>query len=286
MPNKFSKADEGKRIRIIDTLGASWILKDGVYTIKKVITSELVRFYETDEPWSCSSRGPSFEILKEQELKKGDKIIIINDTQSFKKETEKEIIDFIDNDKDKILVEGLLPGGWLKSVNVIKLIDYKTLRVKSIMELLQQFEDKYVTLAGILKEVAKYDIFGKRLEELEIKQTGSKITLIINKKEIILKEGVLIDASIPIPNLTLEIYNRKDIVKIYGADNPIIDQMKNILGKQLDFNFSQIMKFLNCCQAKGYITIESIKVPTGFIKVAKKLEIKNEQNEKNLTILF
>lgn len=79
----------------------------------------------------------------------GSKIVLINPTNSFSSGTTLEVIEFLDGDPNKIIVKGLLPGGWIKTNSVKRIM--KKLRNKTLLEIIIDSPhpvDDYYSLEG------------------------------------------------------------------------------------------------------------------------------------------
>lgn len=132
----FRKSDIGRKIKIINSRGSGTLITGKIYTIKAFLNKTAITTEQFPaNKWVCADKD-DFEFINEiSNLKVGDKILITRDTQSLKQGDKKEILSFLNDDPNKIIVEGIIPGGWLKSSFVSKLVDLSEFRFKTFSEL-------------------------------------------------------------------------------------------------------------------------------------------------------
>jgi hypothetical protein len=103
----------------------------------------------------------------------GDFVIVLEKTTTLKQGDEKQIIDFLCGDKNKIVLDGIIPGGWIEPRKLVKKIDISNLRIKKAIELVKQKGICFYAEMYLNQSVK--DILGKDLSELEIRQIGKRL---------------------------------------------------------------------------------------------------------------
>lgn len=115
----------------------------------------------------------NFEILSDviefSGMNIGEEATINRNTNSFKMGQKIIIKDFLNGDPDKILTDGVTPGGWIKSSDLIRRIDAKKYRLKTYLECCFDFGMDWWKSRLIDKYV--FTKLGMNLAELEYKLT-------------------------------------------------------------------------------------------------------------------
>lgn len=112
-------------------------------------------------------------IPENSEINIGDTVIVIKPTTSLEDGAERVVLDFLCDDKNKIVVEGVIPGGWLDATKVVKKINISKLRIKKVIEII---EERGLCFPNhiIFHEHMK-SITGKNLSDLSTYQRGKNI---------------------------------------------------------------------------------------------------------------
>jgi hypothetical protein len=168
----FKKSDEKRKIIILDTKGADWLTVGQTCEILEVLNPEQVRLKDggANKTWVIRSNDIySYEFVTETPVEIGDEIFLLKNTQSLKEGEIKKITGFVNNDKSKILVEGILPGGWINICNVTILKNPENFRFRTLGELM--FNNGGVRCWGIIpnmnEKVFKSIPFGKPLKDVK-----------------------------------------------------------------------------------------------------------------------
>lgn len=151
----------------------------------KEVNEHLCRFKVLDYPFTVVlSKEDEWSFLedKNNDLKIGDVIIITQETNCMKVNTEKQITGFVCDDPDKIIVEGIFPGGWISKSKITRKILIEELRLATILELVYE----HGTLRNAVeKKSPKWLIekSGTPLSELEVHQKGANLYYKNNGKD-------------------------------------------------------------------------------------------------------
>jgi hypothetical protein len=108
--------------------------------------------------WDIIPKSINFDIDE------GDKVIILKKTNTHVPGDEAQILGFVEGDKNRIIIDGIFPGGWISRVNVKKKIDPSQYRLLTLDELV------YMTTFDFVIQSSHYslDQLGKPLSEIEI----------------------------------------------------------------------------------------------------------------------
>lgn len=162
----FKKSDEGKEIIIKNTCGARYLKEGQKVRIFKVLRSDEISIEGVTNGWFANNRDAyQFVGQAEDNLNIGDKIILIQDTTSLKEGDVREILAFLHDDKSKIIVDGVISGGWLSSDKVEKVVDVTKIRFMTCLEIMaKEGITGVVGASGGIKQYA--NILGKTLSEI------------------------------------------------------------------------------------------------------------------------
>lgn len=286
----FTKDLEGKTIRIKDTVGAIWVTKFKEYEVVKVMSSTKVMLKNIDTAWSSNSRD-NWEIVekKQEKLNTGDKVILIKNTTSLRKGQLTEIREV---NGERIIVDGILPGGWIKPDCIVKAIDVNKTRLKEAIELANEFGYKFIELFDIPNNYI--DALGKNLSEFEVRQELD--SLIIRDKQK-LRGPWLVSSKMYTEELyePLDIYIRGNCVNIMSSsincNDKYVEEYKSIsnmpLSKTRSFdpkNSSHVFGICSSFNEAGYIRLTAkgfnkLALISGATEIRKIKDKENEQNQ-------
>jgi len=273
---KFSSKDIGKKIIILNTLGCTFISVGKEYTIRNVSEDGGAHFHNCDYYWYAHCSDDFKYLIDENtDIEIGDWIVVTQSTTTFKKGDERLVIGFLCDDKNKIIIEGTLPGGWVDYTKLCKKIDFSKTRIKKGIELIEEYGIQFMSSHFFSKSIAGY--LGRNLIDLSVKQAG---------KDIVVDESTIIASRL----LTTKPYEPKillitsDPKKIEAQNN---EEKQKILGRKFS-DFSRCneenensMVTLSCTfSANGYIKVGNSLLTGEPFKVVKKsdYESKNEAN--------
>lgn len=278
----FKKSDVGKTIKIIDTHRAAWISIGKEYKIEGYINGSTISI--NGKSWIATEDCYVFTNDK-QDLQIGDRIVILKNIESIKINTEKEIIGFLDDDKGKIIVEGLLPGGWINNEHVHKIKDLHEWRVKTLLEIVR--EKGFVNFILADKKLISSNIFGKSLVEIKARQIGLGVYYRYPDKitEFEIYDELLTQISNIPENLCIAIKSEKEISKIIPNDGTFFANLKPYLGKNLvdiipEFDNEYLITMLpEFARGKSFKVNSYIVLHQEFLEVIPISKLKNKQDE-------
>lgn len=232
---KLKKTDIGKKVVILNTNRANYISKGSEYVIKAINDDGSILFSGVPFFW-YGKEEEHYELVEHpnKDMEIGDFVIILEKTTTLMEGEERKITGFLCDDRNKIIIEGIIPGGWIEPRKLVKKIDFTKFRIKKAIELFKQkgtmfFNDMY--LSQSIK-----DAMGKELSKLEIKQIGKKLVT-KNGGGIILSEEIYTDSKYE----ELEIVITKDPLLIDYYRQGAKSEKSSILGKK----FSELRKSFN-----------------------------------------
>lgn len=214
----FTKEDTGKTIIINNTQGHKSAKKGVAYTITQVHNSKTVRLNDTFN-WICQSEK-DYEIIGEKsQYEIGDEVVLKSATTSLDKGYRAKIIDFYDDKQKKLVIEGLIPGGWVDSSKVFKLLDHTKYRVKTLSEFIRDMTTRFYNEFRKPDKVI-FTMFGKSLSDIgEVYQQDSDyIYVTSNKRTIILENYMICSIDIPLFNSKIVITTKEKIKEFIGND--------------------------------------------------------------------
>lgn len=276
----FKVSDAGRSVEIIDPCGANWLYKGQILKIKMVRTKTSVVFEGSKISWGAASES-CFRFLDGEEIEVGDIIIIKNDTTTLKSTEERVVLSFLCDDKDKLVVEGILPGGWISKRNVMKKIDLTPFRFKTHIELIKEFGFNWTDSISFSRKMCF--IFGKKLSEFKIKQSIFGLSINLSGKF----EGSTIGSALytdrPIEGEYCLVI-RKGTFKTKEAcdyeDRDIIEFLE--LRKDIDglSNDEKIYELILELKNHGHVRVKGLPVSLDSII------IKNNEKQQNLELPF
>lgn len=224
---QLKKTNVGKKIVILSNNKANYIYTGSNYIIKSISDDGAMLLSGISHLW-YGEEGVHFAFIEypNKDMEIGDTVIVIEKTTTLEQGEEKAIVGFLCDDRNKIVLEGIIPGGWIEPRKLTKKIDISKLRMKKAIELFAQrgttfFNDMF--LSNSVK-----DILGKNLDDLDIKQSIKKLVT-KNGNGIMLSEDLYTDSKYE----ELEIIIVKDPVFVgYSRSNSKADKTP-ILGKRL-----------------------------------------------------
>lgn len=164
----FNQEDLGRKIRVKNVLGHSKIKVGYTYTISCIYNESAIRLND-DIDWVCTDdKAYVFQEDTFDLLECGDEVILLNSTTTLKRGSRLKIKEFLDTKRKKIVTYGILPGGWINSEHVVKLIDPNKYRIKNLQEIILDFGIDFYNIIGINKFV--FSIMGRALSELKFEQ--------------------------------------------------------------------------------------------------------------------
>lgn len=255
----FTKKDIGRKLIITNLQGAGHYLEtDKEYTIKEVYGHRQVLFEGVNGSWQCTTdEDYFFTNTKKEKLEKGDRIILLRGIQSIKENEKVTIKEFLDDNNEKIVVDGLLPGGWIDSSKVMKIRETKNFRTKSLLEIMYEYGSS-LSGAGMDLKLLKLDVFGKPLNEIEdIQEIGKNFAIKSKFYKFLIHENLITDVSEPIINISIVLIGKDEMIKISGgASSSYYQQLEKYLGtniKNLDpeINLEKILPKMVECFAMG-----------------------------------
>lgn len=274
---KFGLEHIGKQIVVNNTEGADWLKKGSTYTINKVYNHTKVMFKEVDNLWTSIKENSWTLVYNEvQKLKEGDEVIMAKETTSLKKGVKTKVKGFVDGDERKLIVEGVIPGGWIRPENVIKVINLEKYRMKKAIELVRDFGFKFTDMFDL--NHALYFMFGKKLSDLQVIQQSDTL-LMTEPQHFYISSELYTDQ--PYEPLDLKILN-KEAIKPY-SNGLATQEIEEILGKSYseinkDFdpdNDKAIMILCKEFEKKSYLKNKQTALMKEAFKVVKKQD--NEQ---------
>lgn len=163
---------QGKKIRINKKItgldNTKWyVVKDVLFPNDNNATIHIKSF-----PYGISLHENEYDLeMPNAEFSKGDKVLILNKTNSFEANQEVTIMDFMCDDPNRIIAEGVSPGGWISSYNVYKKINIDGLRFKNIYDMMFEFG------LSIIINLPDYmfNMLGKPLKDFKIWQIGKSL---------------------------------------------------------------------------------------------------------------
>lgn len=272
----FTLEHVGKKILIHNTEGADWVRVGHEYTISRVLNKNMVMFEGIANNWGSKRDGSwSFVDDIKEEFNEGEKVILNKETISLRKGTKTVIKGFINDDKNKIVIEGIIPGGWVTSTSLTKIIDIEKYRIKKAIELLKDFGPNFMYNFGL--DYSKHDILGKDLSEFKVSQEGSELVLLTPSAAILYRNMYTDKAYEP---LEMYIENEKAI-KLFNSGNEGIEvtQIANRNYREIKKGFDpdnekSVTGFCQEYCRKGYVRIGQLLLDMSVFKI-----IKKESNE-------
>jgi hypothetical protein len=215
----FKLDDVGKTITIKNTQGHKSVKKNAQYVITQVFNAKTARLNDTIN-WICNN-STDFEVLGiENEYEIGDEVVLKSSTTSLDKGHKGKILDFYDDGRKKLVVEGVIPGGWIDSTKVFKLLDPTKYRVKTLCELIR---DIGITFFSDFGKPSKFTFstFGKNLCDIgKVAQTESHFIIVYdNREDTILENYMICSKDIPPFNCKIIIKKEKEIIDLIGPKN-------------------------------------------------------------------
>lgn len=268
----FSIEDIGRKIIIHDLEGADWLTKKSEYIIENIISRHSVLLKGAVKSWKSTKAGSwSFVYDKKEEFNKGDKVILNKETTSLKKGHPTIVKGFIDDNKERIIVEGLMPGGWINSKSLIRMIETEKYRIKKAIELLSEFGPSFMQTFGYNDN--DIHILGKELSELNVRQHDNEV-IVDAPHEIYLNPSVYTDKKYE----PLEIYvgSEREIKGINlgytGIEiTQVVDKNYRDIRKGFDpDNSKSVVEFCKEYMRKGYIKIGQILLTIETFRIIKK----------------
>lgn len=276
----FKKTDEGRLVRINNRRGADWITEGSELKIGKYVNSLTVKFHNNNNIWTARNLNDITFLDENKEiLVIGDPVILTSNTTSLKRGEKATILSFVEDDPNKPVIKGIIPGGWINPSKLCKQIDLKKNRVKSAIAIFAKESTSFLSICG-----AYTNIFGKTLEEIEAIQIDSEI--VYKKKNIIINKSHY--TSEEIEPMVIVIVADNYVIKIVNTEKL---PPKNIGGKllrefykKLDEDDDQsVIAMFNDALASGCIPFDRYY---GITFDGIKIITKKEYEQKNLTIPF
>lgn len=173
----FKPGDVGKEIIINDTVGATYLKIGAKLKITKVYSPDCVLLSGCHAKWNINSRA-DFDYITpvNTTLVIGDEVIVNHDTTSIDAGSIRTILAFLNGDPNKIVLEGVISGGWITVDKLTKSINLEKTRVKTCLEIMYEsgVYEPFRTVGG-MKEY--YYIFGRKLSEIGVKQMSDKLLI-------------------------------------------------------------------------------------------------------------
>lgn len=166
----FNQEDLGRKIIIKDPIGHSRIEVGNEYIITTVHNGDAVRLNDTYD-WICPKHKTAYVFTQDKFdlLEAGDEVLLLRGTTTMKKGSRLKIKEFLDVKNKRIVTDGILPGGWISSDNVVKLIDPKKYRIKNLQEIIVDFGMNFYNSLGTTKFM--FLAMGRPLSDFKIEQT-------------------------------------------------------------------------------------------------------------------
>lgn len=274
----FKATDKGKKIVIKDINGHSLLKKNHTYEISQVIASNKINLVGINRSWAATDDCFFFIEEAKSKFEIGDEVIFRESTISIKKGGTAKITGFKDDEKTKIIVDGILPGGWIDFTKLIKLIKIEGYRLKTLVEIVYELGITSLPIYGIDASISP--LFGRTLEELGVKQNEGSLYISSPKMWVIDPKFYTKE-----PEHNYEIYFDEARLKERFAGDKKNKARKDISfykGKKLSevskFNTNNTMIMMMCDEFnnKGYIVIDRYAIDHMGIKI-----IKLETNENN-----
>jgi len=276
----FKKSDEGRYIKIKDNNKAIWLATGERYKIMNVITKSVVKLDDGYHGNWNSGGDENYQFIDEiNRVEVGDEVLIEKDTQSIKGGTIKKVTGFLHDDKNKIIVEGLLPAGWIDINKVIKLMNPKDYRLKTLLEFIKSFGIDFYQILGIGNKNIGEIQYGRPLDTLPITRQKSSLVYTIKNLTIYLNEDFLEPVGKEPEDLDLYIISKVDMRRIVSEDNEYYKGFVEHAGKKLSElkeikSENELIKTLTTLYT-GFVNIRGNNLPRAFLQVRK-----NENNEK------
>ena len=255
----LSKKLVGKRLVIRRTNGSSWLGAGKEYLVERIREDNSIKFKGIPVPWFPNTDN-DFSVIdeKNESIEVGDTVMITEPTSSLKVGDERKVTGFVCDDKNKIIVEGTLPGGWVEPRKIVKKIDFSKIRVKHAVEFIKEYGLDFIAKINFFDKLP--NIMGRMLDTIDVQQKG---------KVIVYNEGfdwgLHDDMVTEQPYEPLEILVTRDLSQINYYRDTVKEDRSTIAGKRL----LEVMGYRkNIEDANGYLVNLSKKIHRdGFIKV-------------------
>lgn len=278
----FKKSDIGKTILIKDRSDSSAVKIGNSYLIIATSSDGGAHLQNTDRYWYAANiEAFQFVNTKNEDIEIGDTVIIVKDTTTLKEGEEKKVTGFVCEDKNKIVVEGIIPGGWIDVKKMVKKVDLSRYRTKKAIELMKEYGLDFYTRLYLNSTNSK--IFGKTFDELGVVQYSSSLKC-IKLKGVQLSDFMYTDK--PYEQIEIIVLSEKDIPG--NQSNNKIEKSK-IANKKLSevlkkFNEEDDESVLNLsllfCN-DGQINVSGYYLVNTSIKIVKK----TQNEETNLVVV-
>ncbi len=206
----------------------------------------------------------------------GSQVTLINSTNNFNKGDNVVVTGFIDNDPDKIIVEGIAPGGWIPSKKVKK--ELLPIRFMTPLEMMVHVENAreyipHMVSHHLMRHVVKGDLLVKgNIVQGSIKQEKEQFTLryCISDRVYILNSNILLPGHTPrLSTADFKIKFSRTINCSYDYEGDVsagtANELKNIAFDKLEQNLEIAENF------QKYLFEMLVATTRGYtVKIARK----------------
>ncbi len=191
----------------------------------------------------------------------GEKGTLVKKYNNFEVGQEVVIKEFLDKDKTKAVVDGVMPGGWITASHITPPINWENLRMKTFMEMFADYGWKFMQIFNLGEAISK--LFGQPLTCEFIHRCNPDSRFVLNGvwARYTIPKCVTTNDPVINENLAMYIKSTKDIelwCKYHGEHSGNMEKLLKIAGKPITEalgkpNFIPRHDTLSKLRKEGYI---------------------------------